>query len=90
MPVELKQMSEANITDFEPRFVNLRELSMGAQIRDFASEGTLYMRNAIWSSSRRMLQRLFRISESMSPTELIELIPSTVDYYLDHHSACDY
>ena len=76
-------MFEANITDFEPRIVNLRALSIGTQIRDFASEGTLYMRNAIWSSSRRMLQRLFRISESMSPTDRSELIPRTVEKFLD-------
>ncbi len=86
MPPELKQMFAANIPDFEPRFVNLRDLSMGAQIRGFVSEPALYMLSAIWGSSRRILERLFRISESMSPTDRRELVPRTVDYYLDHHS----
>ena len=81
----MKQMFGANIPDFEPRVVNLRALAMTGQFQGLVSEPVLYMLDANWSSSSRMLQRLFRISESMSPTERSELIPRTVDYFIDHH-----
>ncbi len=85
MPPELKSMFGANIPNFEPRIVNLRDLAIPGQIRGFVSEPALYMLAAIWSSSSRMLERLFRISASMSFTDRSDLIPSTVDYFLSHH-----
>ena len=85
VPAELKQMFAANIPDFAPRIVNLRDLKMGARIRGLTSEPALFMLDAIWSSSSRMLQRLFRISESMPIADRRDLIPRTVDYYLARH-----
>ena len=76
---ELKSMFGANIPNFEPRIVNLRELAIPGQIRGFVSEPALYMLAVIWSSSGRMLERLFRISASMSFTDRSDLIPRTVD-----------
>ena len=86
MPPGLKQMFGAIILDFEPRIVNLRDLSMGAQDSRFCERTALYMLNAIWTSSSRMLERLLRISESMSLIKRSELTPRTVNCYLDHHS----
>ena len=41
------------------------------------------MPDAIWRSAKRMLQRLFRVSESMPFSERSQLVPSTVDYFLE-------
>ena len=76
---ELSLAIESNNVPIERKY--LREPSMTERMHGLLSEPVHYMLNVFWTSSSGRLQRLFQISESMSPTERSELIPRTVVFF---------